>query len=123
MHFPSRRLLHFRRKVLHVGDEVHHVLLGAEPAAGVRVSGIMRSHSMAATRCSDASHSSRDAVSGKLRNSRVWTGMKSTVKISFSLGSRMTRLLSEVVAAHVQQLERGPAQIERAFVVCHHRRA
>jgi hypothetical protein len=55
----------------------------------------MRSQSSASTRFSDSSHSSREAVSGRLRNSSDWIGMKSTVKISFSFGSRMTRLLSE----------------------------
>ena len=55
----------------------------------------MRSQSIASTFLSDSSHSSGEAVSGMLRNSTDWIGMKSTAKISFSFGSRMTSVLSE----------------------------
>ena len=72
---------------------------------------------MAATRCSDASHSGGDAVSGKLRNRRVLDGDEIDGEDQLLLRQPHDETVVRVVAAHVQQLERGAAQIERAFVV------
>ena len=52
------------------------------------------SQSMARTRFSEVSHSSSQ-LSGMLRQNTACTGMKSTAKMTFSFGSRMTSELSE----------------------------
>ena len=52
------------------------------------------SQSIASTRFSDISHSSSQ-LSGMLRQKTACTGMKSTAKITFSFGRRMTSELSE----------------------------
>ena len=121
LHFFSRRLpalalarlrLHRGGGVLQERELILRVLLGAEPAARrPGWPGISRSQSIASI-ClieprppADRSRSCRGPATCR-------PAAKSTTKMIFSFGSRMTSVLSEWFEADVGQLERGAAELD-----------